>query len=267
MPMRAGRLVGALLEPTSRTFSIWWVWVGGVWWYRRLAAAGEALDAEQLLGVQAAVVPPELRVALVRDVAAADVEHRRALSPATDRCRSRPMVIDRETAKGARADAASARRTRSRGSSPWRRTGAPFRRRCGSGGTARRWSSTRSATSRSFDTSRPTRTWPSPCGPTSPRERARRPHRRGGRSIRPGRQRRGRARRLHRQKYRSDRIARLGAESRRVRRVATRCRSASRPRASEPSSRATSDASRWRWPCDRRRQPSCRVSSEWPPRG
>ena len=40
------------------------------------AAAGEALDPEQLLGVEAAVGRPVLRVALAGDAAALDVVHR-----------------------------------------------------------------------------------------------------------------------------------------------------------------------------------------------
>jgi hypothetical protein len=49
------------------------------------AAAGEALHAEQLLGVERAVRRAVLGVALVRHVAAADVEHRWAGPPAERR--------------------------------------------------------------------------------------------------------------------------------------------------------------------------------------
>jgi len=60
-------------------------------------AAGEALDAEKLLGVERAVGRPVLRVALGRDVATPDVEHARSrgysfdmLSLATDQRRPVP---------------------------------------------------------------------------------------------------------------------------------------------------------------------------------
>ena len=76
MPMRAARLVGALLDDDVAHL------LDGVRLCRRgvvveeAGAAGEALDSEELLGVEAPIVPAELGVALVRDVAAADVEHR-----------------------------------------------------------------------------------------------------------------------------------------------------------------------------------------------
>ena len=74
--MRAGRLVGALLD-ANVAHLLDLVRLGR----RRVVveeagAPAEALDAEQLLRVQAAVVLAELGVALVRHLAALDVEHR-----------------------------------------------------------------------------------------------------------------------------------------------------------------------------------------------
>ncbi len=150
MPMRAARLVGALLDDDVAHL------LDGVRLGRRrvvveeAGAAGEALDAEQLLGVQAPVVLAELGVALVRDLAAADVEHR-VHYRAHDRWRS--LDGDRSgTEKGARVAPPARRARRLAGD------GAPTARRCrrrsGSGGTARRCWSTRSPTSRSSGTSR-----------------------------------------------------------------------------------------------------------------
>ena len=74
--MRARRLVGALLDPdVAHLLDL--VRLGR----RRVVveeagAAAEALDPEELLGVEPAIVLAELGVALVRHLAAADVEHR-----------------------------------------------------------------------------------------------------------------------------------------------------------------------------------------------
>ena len=59
----------------GRTGSILWVWVGGDEVVEERAAAGEALDAEQLLGVEAAVGRAVLGVALAGHAAVGDVVH------------------------------------------------------------------------------------------------------------------------------------------------------------------------------------------------
>jgi PPOX class probable F420-dependent enzyme len=75
MPMRSRGLVGRLLDPDVANLlhrvrlGRWRVVV------EEAGSAAEALDAEELLGVEATVRPAELGVALVRNLAALEVEH------------------------------------------------------------------------------------------------------------------------------------------------------------------------------------------------
>ena len=106
MPMRAAGLVGRLLERDVAHL------LDGVRLGRRrvvIEEAGpsaESLDAEQLLGEQAAIGLAELGVTLVRHLAALEVEHRvHDRTEADTHEGAAPMVIDPSTEKGARVAA------------------------------------------------------------------------------------------------------------------------------------------------------------------